>query len=72
SEAPPGEQETLRRRLVEDYRAEYLHPYLAAERGYLDAVVDPASTRDQLGEALTTLLPKRADRPARKHGNIPL
>ncbi len=72
SEAPPGEQETLRRRLVEDYRAEYLHPYLAAERGYLDAVVDPAKTRDQLGEALTTLLPKRADRPARKHGNIPL
>jgi len=72
AEAPPAEQEALRRRLVEDYRTEYLHPYLAAERGYLDAVVDPAGTRDRLGEALTTLLPKRSERPARKHGNIPL
>ncbi len=72
AEAAPADQEALRRRLAEEYRTEYLHPYLAAERGYLDAVIDPANTRDQLGMALTTLLDKRTDRPARKHGNIPL
>ncbi|HKV90865.1 MAG TPA: acyl-CoA carboxylase subunit beta [Thermoplasmata archaeon] len=70
--ANPAERETLRRQLVGDYQAEFLNPYLAAERGYVDDVIDPAETRTKLVKALALLGPKREDRPARKHGNIPL
>jgi acetyl-CoA carboxylase carboxyltransferase component len=66
------DQEAVRKRLVDEYRAEFLNPYLAAERGYVDAVIDPAETRARLSAGLATLKPKREDRPARKHGNLPL
>ncbi|MFG1530039.1 MAG: carboxyl transferase domain-containing protein, partial [Thermoplasmata archaeon] len=42
------------------------------ERGYLDAVIDPSTTRSRIIAALGLLEGKRDDRPARKHGNLPL
>ena len=70
--APPGEREALRTRLAGEYRAEFLNPYLAAERGYIDDVIDPATTRARLVAGLELLGTKRDERPGRKHGNIPL
>jgi acetyl-CoA/propionyl-CoA carboxylase carboxyl transferase subunit len=45
---------------------------VAAERGFLDDVIDPAETRPRLIDALQMLRNKRVERPRRKHGNIPL
>ena len=70
--AESGDRDALQARLVGEYRAEFLNPYLAAERGYVDVVIDPAETRGRLVEGLRTLAPKREERPARKHGNLPL
>ncbi len=72
AEAPEGEREGVRRSFISRYREEFLHPYLAAERGYLDAVIDPAETRARLLAGLETLATKREEQPAKKHGNIPL
>ena len=58
--------------LVGEYVERFANPYVAAERGYLDAVIDPAQTRPILINALAMLATKRVPRPARKHGNIPL
>src|SRR5579864_1351086 len=58
--------------LVNEYIERFANPYVAAERGYLDAVIDPAQTRPLLINALGMLSNKRVPRPARKHGNIPL
>jgi len=58
--------------LVEAYKRAYMHPYLAAERGYIDDVIDPRDTRPKLILALETMLTKVETRPRRKHGNIPL
>lgn len=57
---------------VEVYRAQFMNPYLAAERGYIDDVIDPATTRERLVAGLSILSSKRDERPAKKHGNIPL
>jgi acetyl-CoA/propionyl-CoA carboxylase carboxyl transferase subunit len=70
--AAGGERETLRARLSDEYRREFLNPYLAAERGYVDDVIDPAETRARLVSGLAVFSSKRDDRPSRKHGNIPL
>jgi len=70
--ASAPEQATLRARLTDEYRREFLNPYLAAERGYIDDVIDPAETRARLVSGLAILSSKRDDRPARKHGNVPL
>ncbi|HZY92156.1 MAG TPA: carboxyl transferase domain-containing protein, partial [Thermoplasmata archaeon] len=69
---PQGEREALRAKLTGGYQAEFLNPYLAAERGYIDEVVDPKETRARLVAGLRILASKREDRPPRKHGNIPL
>ena len=61
-----------RAELVELYRQDYANPYLAAERGYIDDVIDPASTRRVLAQSLEVLATKRQEPPARKHGNVPL
>jgi acetyl-CoA/propionyl-CoA carboxylase carboxyl transferase subunit len=66
------EKEVLRAKLTDEYRREFLNPYLAAERGYIDDVIDPAETRARLVAGLKMLASKRDDRPARKHGNLPL
>jgi propionyl-CoA carboxylase beta chain len=70
--APEVERESLRSKLVREYQAEFLNPYLAAERGYIDDVIDPAETRARLLSGLGLLGTKREDRPPKKHGNIPL
>jgi propionyl-CoA carboxylase beta chain len=68
----PEEADELRARLIADYEDTLLNPYIAAERGYLDAVIAPSQTRVQLVKALRTLRNKRESLPPKKHGNIPL
>jgi propionyl-CoA carboxylase beta chain len=58
--------------LVEDYQNRFANPYVAAERGYLDDVIEPRETRPALIRALQLARGKRQSLPARKHGNIPL
>jgi propionyl-CoA carboxylase beta chain len=58
--------------LIAEYRAQFANPYTAAERGYLDDVIEPRRTRPILIDALKTAITKREKRPPRKHGNIPL
>ena len=62
----------LRAALVADYRDNYANPYIAAEKGFVDDVIDPADTRHILATSLNLLRSKRDDSPKRKHGNIPL
>ena len=57
---------------IEEYRERFANPYIAAARGYVDDVIDPRETREQLISALDMLQNKRDKNPARKHGNIPL
>jgi propionyl-CoA carboxylase beta chain len=64
--------EARRAELIEDYRDRFANPYVAAERGYVDDVIEPRRTRPVLIDALETALTKREPRPPRKHGNIPL
>ena len=70
--ASPDERDRVRAQLTQECRTEFLNPYLAAERGYIDDVIDPAETRDRLVRGLALLASKRDDRPGRKHGNNPL
>jgi acetyl-CoA carboxylase carboxyltransferase component len=58
--------------LVAEYDERFLNPYQAAERGYVDDVIDPRETRSMLIRALTMLRTKREQLPSRKHGNSPL
>jgi propionyl-CoA carboxylase beta chain len=58
--------------LIDDYRERFANPYAAAERGYVDDVIEPRRTRPVLIDALRTAVTKRERRPPRKHGNIPL
>jgi len=68
-----GEDVTaLRAKLASDYAYEVASPYLAAERGALDSVIEPAATRIAIIKALRSLRTKRASMPPKKHGNIPL
>ena len=64
--------ESRREKLIGDYKARFANPYTAAERGYVDDVINPSETRPKLVVALRTLLTKREAGPKRKHGNIPL
>ena len=61
-----------RAELVADYTEKYANPYSAAERGYVDDVIDPAETRIKLINGLQMLQTKREELPRRKHGNMPL
>jgi acetyl-CoA carboxylase carboxyltransferase component len=61
-----------RARLVAEYEEEFANPYIAAGRGYVDAVIRPSETRPQLIRALEMLADKRDSNPRKKHGNIPL
>ncbi|HET6848700.1 MAG TPA: acyl-CoA carboxylase subunit beta [Gaiellales bacterium] len=64
--------EARRAELVEEYRERFANPFTAAERGYVDDVIEPRRTRPVLITALEACRTKRQDTPARKHGNIPL
>jgi propionyl-CoA carboxylase beta chain len=61
-----------RQEKVEEFRERFANPYVAAERGYIDAVIRPSETRRRLNTALDMLATKRDKNPAKKHGNIPL
>jgi acetyl-CoA carboxylase carboxyltransferase component len=61
-----------RAELVGEYTEKYANPYAAAERGYIDDVIDPAETRQKLVAGLAMLKTKREELPRRKHGNVPL
>jgi acetyl-CoA carboxylase carboxyltransferase component len=61
-----------REELIDEYAERYANPYLAAERGFIDDVIDPADTRRLLASSLEMLSTKREDLPKRKHGNMPL
>jgi acetyl-CoA carboxylase carboxyltransferase component len=61
-----------RNELVEEYTERFANPYVAAERGFVDDVIDPAETRVKLIAGLDLLRTKREELPARKHGNVPL
>ncbi len=62
----------VRTRLANEYTYNVASPFLAAERGELDGVIEPAATRVAIVKALRALRTKRAEQPAKKHGNIPL
>jgi len=70
--AKAQDPETTRQERIQEYREKFANPYVAAARGYLDGVIHPAQTRPVLFHALEMLQNKRGQRPARKHGNIPL
>jgi len=70
--AESDQPEEARARLVADYREKFANPYIAASRGYIDAVIEPHETRPRLINALEMLQNKRDTNPAKKHGNIPL
>ncbi len=61
-----------REELIAEYERRFANPYVAAERGFVDDVIEPAETRPRLIRALRMLATKRESVPARKHGNIPL
>jgi propionyl-CoA carboxylase beta chain len=65
-------QEKRKAELVEEYRQQFANPYIAAERGFIDDVIEPRDTRPRLINALEMLTNKRDQNPAKKHGNIPL
>jgi propionyl-CoA carboxylase beta chain len=69
---PEAEQAAATARRVAEYRERFANPYVAAERGYVDAVIDPRETRPRLVWGLRALAEKRDANPPRKHGNIPL
>ncbi|TAM84236.1 MAG: methylmalonyl-CoA carboxyltransferase [Acidobacteria bacterium] len=64
--------EKVRKEKAEEYRNRFANPYIAAERGYVDAVIAPRDTRPRLIHALRMLENKRDTLPPKKHGNIPL
>jgi acetyl-CoA carboxylase carboxyltransferase component len=61
-----------RAELVDEYTERFCNPYVAAERGFVDDVIDPAETRRKLVAGLELLRSKREELPKRKHGNVPL
>ncbi len=61
-----------RQQLVNEYTTRFANPYVAAERGYVDDVIEPRETRRSLVQGLELCLRKTVERPPRKHGNIPL
>ncbi len=70
--APEAEREKLRRQKIAEFRERFANPFVAAERGYIDAVIEPAETRARVIKALLSLENKKDTNPRKKHGNIPL
>ena len=66
------DKEETRRRILEEYAAEFATPYKAAERGFVDDIIEPQTTRQRVIDAFNMLDGKREKRPAKKHGNMPL
>ena len=70
--APESERAALRQEKIEEFRERFANPFVAAERGYIDAVIEPADTRSKLITSLRALENKQDLNPRKKHGNIPL
>jgi len=66
------DKETTKQKILEAYEAEFATPYKAAERGFVDDVIEPHSTRQRIIDAFIMLEGKREKRPPKKHGNMPL
>jgi len=72
AKVPESEREKLRQEKIAEFRDRFANPFVAAERGYIDAVIEPADTRARLITSLRALENKRDTNPKKKHGNIPL
>jgi propionyl-CoA carboxylase beta chain len=70
--ASESNREVLRQEKIEEFRERFANPFVAAERGYIDAVIEPADTRTRIITALRALENKGDVNPRKKHGNIPL
>ncbi len=70
--AAAEDPEARRAELVEEYRETFSTPYMAAARGLVDDIIDPADTRREVAMAFELLVSKRELRPAKKHGNMPV
>jgi acetyl-CoA carboxylase carboxyltransferase component len=70
--AEADDADARRAELISDYTERFSNPYIAAERGYVDDVIEPQETRRKLVRSLEMLRSKRETIPQRKHGNIPL
>ena len=64
--------EKQRKEKVEEFREKFANPYIAAEHGFIDEIIEPKYTRRKLITALRMLETKRDSNPPKKHGNIPL
>ena len=62
----------MRQELIDEYNRRFMTPYVAAEHGYVDEVIQPEETRQRIVSALRMLEHKKQSRPKKKHGNIPL
>src|SRR5579862_788716 len=71
-QATEPDRAQLRQQKIAEFRERFANPYVAAERGYIDAVIEPRETRRRLITALAALENKRETNPKKKHGNIPL
>ena len=67
-----GNRAAVRQKKIEEFRDRFANPYVAADRGFVDAVIQPRETRKKLIQALEMLQTKRDKNPLKKHGNIPL
>jgi propionyl-CoA carboxylase beta chain len=70
--APETDRARLRKEKIAEFRERFANPYVAAERGYIDAIIEPSQTRPKVIAALRALETKRDTNPKKKHGNIPL
>ena len=70
--APEVEREKLRQQKIGEFRERFANPLVAAEHGYIDAIIEPAETRSRIITALHALENKKDTNPRKKHGNIPL
>jgi propionyl-CoA carboxylase beta subunit len=70
--APEADRERIRKEKIAEFRERFANPYVAAERGYIDAIIEPSQTRAKLISSLRSLENKRDTNPKKKHGNIPL
>ncbi len=67
-----ADPDARRAELVDEYTERFANPFVAAERGYVDDVIDPADTRRKVIAGFDMLRSKREELPKRKHGNMPL
>ena len=71
-DAAGAKRDQVRREKIDEFRDRFANPYIAADRGFVDAVIQPRDTRKKLIQALAMLETKREKSPPKKHGNIPL